>query len=372
MGLFGLFVSLFGLGAMGVDAYKDAMNNLDSQDRAYNNNEPYYTVVKNGKFYHYSTKTGKRCETVVIGDKKLVIDSRTWKTIQDLTEEENEKKTNEYKLNAMYAGEKFYKTARLNRLHWHDDNVYENDYLPGRYFEKYTPQPNKIPYMIGYEYVGDYYMEVEIEYYTDSVGHFRFRKNTKNNDRYLPNGEVLTKEKELKLIEEQAKERAIKNGDAFYTYASVACSRPTLYEITKKVSDGSYWCYVRNVKEKRGYYEYDIKTDYFVPGILKSKEIMRSGGKEPITVYWTEADKSRKKEACFLNGKSTTPYTSKYIIEQELEEIKKAAKEKARKKGQKIYCYYDKEKNNDVYRWVSNDSEVKGLDLYNFIFEQSE
>ena len=348
MGLFGLFASLFGLGAMGADAYKDAVNNWESQDKAYKDKELFYYRGRK----KISFETGKECDVRIENGHKTLCDTRTGMLIHDYTNEENDRKTREAKYEAHKKGERFYKTYREDTVKWHIDNLYANDDMPGRYFKKVSPEFNRIPHMIGYKYVGDYYEEVKLEYYYNEYSRStRFRYDTKfyDNTRYLPNGEVLTKEKELKLIEEQAKERAIKNGDAFYTYASMACSHPTRYEITKKVSDGSYWCYVRSVNY--------IKTDYYVPGILKSKEILRSGKTELETVYWTEANPNRKEEAYLLNGESTKPYLTK------VERENKEAKEKAVKEGKKYYVYYEGEENNLRYRWIDTDEEVTGLDL---------
>ena len=366
MGLFGLLASLFGLGAMGADAVKNTMANVDAQDRAYKNKELYSVEYRGGRIRTYSTETGRECDTKVENGHKILYDKRTGMMIYDYTAEENERKTREAKTEARKNGCRFYKTYEFNMMHWTNNNIYANDDMPGRYFVKSTSHAWESK-MIGRCYVGEFYMEVKIEYYYNEYSRkMRFKTvsiDDKNRSglKYLPSGEILTSEYEFKMLEPQAKEKAIKNGDAFYTYSTVYGSYD--YQVTKRVSDGSYWFHATDKKFNNN--DDDMKKGCYVPGILMSDEITIRETKERVMAYWTIADPKRKSEAYLLNGDNTKPYVSKE--ERIREEIIGKAKEEAINNNVKAYHYYDKEKNAIIYRWLDTDEEVKGIDVLKFL-----
>lgn len=314
MGLFGFFASMFGLGGMAKNYIDDTMKTFDSQEKAYENNDPYYFSGTGVGSKRISTDTGRECDVMVVNGHQVVYDKRTYQTIRDLTKEENDRKTREFKREDTKDGCKFYRTAEHNMRFWHNDNVYANDDMPGRYFIKKN-NDNKLD--IGKEYVGEYFSEVEVEYYcpNNNERNKRFRLNQieyRNSDgkitgwddtKYLANGEVLTEEKENEIVKQQAKEHAIKEGKVFYEYKNFEHKDIKVATVIKRVDEDNDTLYYHHRN-------FSADEDYYTPAALKSREVLVAPHRSTETkiVYYLVPDPERKSEKYWPDGTKWIDY----------------------------------------------------------------
>lgn len=133
MGLFGLFASLIGLGAMAKDVVSDAIDDGVGREKAIH--EGRSTYIAGGKIK--STETGRQCSrtTDYLTRHDWLIDTKTGERIEDITDSINRAKQREIKRLAEIDECKFYRTTRFDNnmvRSW----VYVNDDMPGKFFRQ--------------------------------------------------------------------------------------------------------------------------------------------------------------------------------------------------------------------------------------------
>ena len=137
MGLFGLFASMVGLGAMAKDGIDRSITESRQYEKAVRNGRSCYYVGNGSKTY--ATATRRQCSEVTDYNDtyhRWLIDTKTREKITDLTEELNIKRTEEKRREAAAKGSKFYRTAMFDCTpHWWSP-VYVNDSMPGKYFDQ--------------------------------------------------------------------------------------------------------------------------------------------------------------------------------------------------------------------------------------------
>lgn len=137
MGLFGLFASMVGLGAMAKDGIGRSIYEANQYEKAVRNGRSCYYVGNGSKTY--ATATRRQCSEITDYNNtyhRWLIDTKTKQKIVDLTEEQNIKRTEEKRREAEAKGSKFYRTAMFDCTpHWWSP-VYVNDSMPGKYFHQ--------------------------------------------------------------------------------------------------------------------------------------------------------------------------------------------------------------------------------------------
>jgi len=136
MGLWGLFTAIVGVGAIAKQSIEEEVENTNRYYNAKAKGDPIYYGMYGKTF---SSRTGKQCylKEDPVTRHQWVIDLRTKQRIEDYTAYQNSVKTERNRNEAHSRGEKFYRTAEFDRqpLWWSD--VYVNDDMPGRYFDRY-------------------------------------------------------------------------------------------------------------------------------------------------------------------------------------------------------------------------------------------
>ena len=130
MGLFGLFHALFGLGAVAAESISDSISDGENRAKAERFGSPTYLV--NG-YKMRSTKTGRDCR-YQYGNHVWIVDSKTGRGIEDLTQKKIEENQIFEKEQAKAEGCVFYRYTGYD-THHKKANVYNSDLIPG-WFKK--------------------------------------------------------------------------------------------------------------------------------------------------------------------------------------------------------------------------------------------
>lgn len=138
MGLFGLFATLFGLGAMAKDGVSRWITSEEAKQQAEAKNRSWYLTGNGAEIY--STATGRRASTTMDFTTKheWLVDARTGERIEDLTLRRNKEKTEENRRNAHAEGKRFYRTAMFDVPPCTKPTIYICDDFPGIYFDKHS------------------------------------------------------------------------------------------------------------------------------------------------------------------------------------------------------------------------------------------
>ena len=130
MGLFGLFVSLIGLGAVTKDAISDDIYKSKNKERAKKNGDLYYSG-SGSKIY--STKTGRRASIDYSGKHTILRDFRTGEALEDLTVIKQKELTDKAKEEARHKNSVFYLdyTYEREKFAGHRTDVYVSSKYPG-------------------------------------------------------------------------------------------------------------------------------------------------------------------------------------------------------------------------------------------------
>ena len=282
MGLFGIFATLFGLCSYTKNTVKNSIDYYTAFDEAENNSKAKF--ISNQSFY--STKTGKKCFDRVNNYNKHVVtvDVSSGIIIDDVTESYNKRKTNDARNNASNNNEKFYRTYEFCCNGNYHLDVFINDDMPGEYFERVKYGRNNEREYCGYRF---YKRDVkkECDKYGNIIG-YSFCKLDKTLV-YAPDGKVLTKAKEYDLMIEDAEKISKIRGDRFFK----------CYMMNGPMMNCSY---AKDINTGEPFY-YDHKYRYYIPGIVKSKEIVLKNGESYIAM-WTEPDLTRTNEKYRYNG----------------------------------------------------------------------
>lgn len=134
MSLFGLFHTIFGLGALGVNAIDESINDTRSRERAKKLDRDTYLV--NG-YRLRSTKTGRDAvydRGITKYDHTYIRDRKTGQIIEDVTLKDNAKNQIKEKDKAKKQGRVFYRTTKFDTSIHHTSPVYVSDTIPG-YFK---------------------------------------------------------------------------------------------------------------------------------------------------------------------------------------------------------------------------------------------
>ena len=201
MGLFGLIVSVVGLGAMTKDAISDSINTSNNYNKAVENGDPYY-YGSGSKMY--STKTGRQCreEYNFLTNHNVLVDAETGEIIEDLTASNNKDKTSKEMKNIMGSGCMFYKTHEFDDKKHRFHNIYKCINIPG-YFTKSTS--NNI----------DSYKKCSVVF-DDFWG---YQTKTENKaEEYFADGTPYTREKASELHEANVRSLEIKDGKVIFPY----------------------------------------------------------------------------------------------------------------------------------------------------------
>lgn len=113
MGLFGIFATTIGLGAMAKTAISDSIATEKSYNRAIANGNLTYTSF-GSKVRTCSTKTGKPCRMVWGTERTYLVDSKTGEVIEDVTTLRNNKNTEKARNEARANGCVFYRACDLD------------------------------------------------------------------------------------------------------------------------------------------------------------------------------------------------------------------------------------------------------------------
>lgn len=134
MGLFGLFVSMVGLGAMTKDAISNSIFENNSYQKAVKNGDSWYFTGHGSQ--RKAVKTGRLCteEIDYTTHHNWLVDSKTRERIEDITDRVNREREVEIKQKAYDRGIKFYRTTKFDCQPRYHSDVYVNDDMPGRYF----------------------------------------------------------------------------------------------------------------------------------------------------------------------------------------------------------------------------------------------
>jgi len=132
MGLFGLFATMIGLGAMAKDGISSSRAGSQSYERAKANGTPYYFTGDGAKIK--SMKTGQPCHVVHDTTTKhtLVVDSKTGNVIEDMTLTKN-RKTEEQEKRQSPSRCVFYRKCEWDTIN-HKCNVWVSDRISGYFY----------------------------------------------------------------------------------------------------------------------------------------------------------------------------------------------------------------------------------------------
>ena len=202
MGLFGLFATMVGLGAMAKDGIERSISESKAYEKAVRNGDTSYYTGNGGE--RYSTKTRRKVSSKTDWDTghTWIVDARTGQRIEDETAARNKRKTEEEKRKADLKGCVFYRTAQFDTDTYNKKpSIYVSDKIPG-YFRVETYSSN------GYTI----YTKGNLEKWLGE-----YRVNTINSkERYFANGVRVTQEEMRKKERKKLRERAIMWGYAFY------------------------------------------------------------------------------------------------------------------------------------------------------------
>lgn len=267
MGLFGLFATLFGLGAMAKDGISDMIDDADKYQKASNAGCPWYTV--NG-YRTRSTQTGRDAYRTTDFNTQHVwlVDKVTDRRIEDLTLYYRRQTTEKNRKEAYSQGKKFYRTAEFDMNGSQSCDIYVNDDMPGKYFYQVSN---------GYEYGGGFqYQEGELVSKPKTLN--PDRKEVKwdyaNRVWYYEDGTLVTDENKMERYNAHNKEWAIKYGERFYRCMGDA----------RNNSVGYY----RDVETDEPVY-YNYREKYYTKGELTETEVrIKPHHAETMTVYDTK------------------------------------------------------------------------------------
>lgn len=160
MGLFGLFYVAFGLGVITKDAISESISDSIQREKAEKTGRKTYLVngyrlrsTKTGRDAYMDYGSGNRLNHV------LVIDSKTKRIIEDVTNKENAENQIKEKEKAKAEGSVFYRTTEFDSHNRHL-GIYVCDTIPGYFGKNHESQ---IWDGSQYHYGIDTYTEGEVE-----------------------------------------------------------------------------------------------------------------------------------------------------------------------------------------------------------------
>ena len=264
MGLFGLFATMFGLGAM----MKDAISDQIATDKSYNKavETGSATYFGNGAKL-YSTETGRRCRKEYVNRRTLIYDLKTNRLIEDSTLKANLEKERQGKAKVTQDCV-FYKKFEWD-VPGHSCNIWVSDVVPG-YFERIVGRNGNQDMFVKGK------LEDVITGYWKGCKHVNFIGPIKTMEWYYPDGALRTKEEINRRDNIKWKQQAIEAGDRFY-----GCI------------DNVYGIVARDVKTDE-LYVHNQKDDYYIkanPAMVK-EEIRKPHHEEVeiVTKYVLEED----------------------------------------------------------------------------------
>lgn len=266
MGLFGLFATLFGLGAMAKDGISDMIDDADKYQKASNAGCPWYTV--NG-YRTRSTQTGRDAYRTTDFNTQHVwlVDKATNRRIEDLTLYYRRQTTEKNRREAHSQGKKFYRTAEFDMNGSQSCTVYVNDDMPGKYFYQESN---------GYEYGGGFqYQEGELVSKPKTLNPDckEVRLDYANRVWYYEDGTLVTPESKMERYNRTSKQLSTKCGNKYYQCMG------------NPINDSVLNRYYRDIETDEPIY-YDYKMQYYTKGELTEEEIrIRSHHAETTKVY---------------------------------------------------------------------------------------
>lgn len=200
MGLFGLFATMFGLGAMMKDGISLSLEDSRNYEKAKKRGDS--TYIAGG--HTISVKTGQRCITSISTDGHIYIKDLKGKIIEDETAERNKRNQYEEKEKAREKGWVFYRCTTWDQ-NLKKCNIWISDVYPGYYYLYYNSKDYLCTVQKG-ELEQQSYGKREM--YVNSIG---------NKECYYLDGTPSTKEEDYRRENIRLREEAIKKGKRFYS-----------------------------------------------------------------------------------------------------------------------------------------------------------
>ena len=245
MGLFGLFASMIGLGAMTKDGISRSISDNDAYKRAVNKGDDWYFTGNGSEMV--SVKTRKRCslnQDYRMGH-WLLVDTKTGELIEDLTKKKLQKCNNEEK-------DKLPKCCIFYHMAGEKQDIYISDVLPG-YYQHYNPKDIYHTRNIVDEdscfYKGELCESHGNKYKHDIITFSPLIG-------YSMDGTLLTLEKAIEKKNKERYEDAINNGDIFWrkiiggNFTFCKLCNPKEEPYCRHVENDDFYIYNRN----KGYY----------------------------------------------------------------------------------------------------------------------
>ena len=222
MGLFGLFVSLIGLGAVTKDAISDDIYKSKNKERAKKNGDLYYSG-SGSKIY--STKTGRRASIDYSGKHTILRDLHTGEALEDLTVIKQKELTDKAREEARYKNSVFYLDYTYEREKYagHRTDVFVSSKYPGFFAKRdavCSGSDIKIPVYEGGKLEKFSYYRVIID-------------RRKPVETYFEDGTPYSDEEMVKRVNVESGIRAVLSGCAFYKcvpYKNDIIIRPYYYK----------------------------------------------------------------------------------------------------------------------------------------------
>lgn len=245
MGLFGLFASIFGVGAVVKDAIDGEIQKENSYQRALKTGREWYSGRGADM---YSMKTGKRCHMSFESGHCVLKDLKTGQIIEDLTANDNRKREYEERGN-LPKGCVFYRKCIWDRPGWYC-NVWVSDKIPG-FFHHNRGETEVTEESVFYKgelkcNKGGYGRRASVDF----IG---------SKETYYPDGTLCTGDTECARKNQKFKEDAIAKGNKYYIFT---------------LNDGwnKYGSEYRDVKTDEWIY-HNYKDDYYTKGELVTREV---------------------------------------------------------------------------------------------------
>lgn len=265
MGLFGLFVSIVGLGAMAKDGVSRSIHESKARDRAERDGKSFYLTGNGSKIN--SIETGKQCSISYENGHCILTDTKTGKFIEDVTLKENRQKENDER-RTLPSYCVFYRKHDWDYAS-HHHNIWVSDKIPG--FFRFNG--------IGSDIKPDStFNQGELVDGTGSrvkeVDTYRFFVNNGKKVIYYANGEPFNAETNTRRENERSKKEAISKGNRFYNFVYRNDKSELLRSEYRDVDTDETYIHISNGDYyTKGYWK-EVITEKTIPH-HKEKEIIR-------------------------------------------------------------------------------------------------
>lgn len=262
MGLFGLFASMVGLGAMAKDGISNNIHEQKSFERAKAEGRSWYSGT-GAKIY--SMETGKECIMSFENGHTMLRDLKTNQLIEDMTLTDNLKRETEQKKESLTNGCVFYRKAEWD-VKGYECNVWVSDKIPG-YFHRAKYNDGRIMFHQG--------NLCDAHWANRKVKEVNQRGISQNERKdYYPDGVLKTLEESTRRNNAERIEKAKSKGLAFYSPLEI------VERDGKRVA--SDWLVNYRSVDDNSVFIYNYQNQYYVKAIetVTEKEIRLPHHKE--------------------------------------------------------------------------------------------